>query len=62
MSAPNPPASSQTHCHPDIDELDSAIVTLAARINAASYELLVLVRRFDERGGWLRWGFPNCTE
>ncbi len=47
----NPAANSQTHCHADIDELDSAIVTLAARINAASDELPVLVRHVDERGG-----------
>ena len=39
-----------------------AIVRLAAHINAASYELLVLVRRFDERAGWLKWGFSNCSE
>jgi hypothetical protein len=45
-----------------IDDLDRAIVTLAARINAASHDLLVLIRRFDERGGWLRWGFDNCTD
>jgi len=45
-----------------IDDLDRAIVTLAARINAASHELLVLIRRFDERGGWLRWGFQNCAD
>ncbi len=57
----NPAANSQTHCHPDIDELDSAIVTLAARINAASDERLVLVRRVDERGGWLRCGFPTVA-
>jgi len=57
---------SATQSHPDrhvaIDELDRAIVRLSARINAASYELLVLVRRFDERGGWLKWGFCNCAE
>jgi hypothetical protein len=45
-----------------IDDLDRAIVNLAARINASSYDLLVLIRRFDERGGWLRWGFENCTD
>ncbi len=48
--------------HHSIDELDRAIVTLSARINAASYELLVLIRRFDERAGWLQWGFANCAE
>ncbi|MDZ7769910.1 MAG: hypothetical protein U5K38_12890 [Woeseiaceae bacterium] len=50
--------------HPDasIDALDRAIVTLAARINSATYDLLVLIRRFDERGGWLRWGFDSCAD
>jgi len=45
-----------------IDELDRAIVALSARINSANYELLVLVRQFDERAGWLKWGFLNCTD
>jgi hypothetical protein len=45
-----------------IDDLDKAIVGLSARINAATYELLVLIRQFDERAGWLRWGLANCTE
>jgi len=45
-----------------IDELDRGIVNLAARINAATYELLVLVRQFDERTGWLKWGLANCAE
>ena len=31
-----------------IDELDRAIVNLAARINASTYDLLVLIREFDE--------------
>jgi len=45
-----------------IDDLDRAIVKLAARINTASYDLLILIRRFDERAGWLRWGFENCAD
>jgi len=45
-----------------IDDLDQAIVSLTTRINAATYELLVLIRQFDERVGWLRWGFDNCTD
>ena len=45
-----------------IDDLDKAIVGLSARINAATYELLVMIRQFDERAGWLRWGLANCTE
>jgi hypothetical protein len=53
-------AASSSHLH--IDELDRAIVDLTSRIYASSYDLLVLIRRFDERGGWLRWGFSNCAE
>jgi hypothetical protein len=45
-----------------IDDLDRAIVSLAARINSASHDLLILIRRFDERAGWLRWGFENCAD
>ena len=45
-----------------IDDLDQAIVNLSGRINAATYELLVLIREFDERAGWLQWGLGNCTE
>jgi len=45
-----------------IDELDRGIVNLAARINAATFELLILIRQFDERGGWLKWGLSNCAE
>ena len=47
---------------PSIDDLDRAIVTLAARINAETYELLMLIRQFDERAGWLKWGLGNCAE
>ena len=61
MTTTRSPADPHTDPHPAIDDLDRAIVKLAARINAASYELLVLVRRFDERGGWLKWGFSNCS-
>jgi hypothetical protein len=57
-------ADAATLCdrHPSIDDLDRAIVNLAARINAATYDFLVLIRRFDERAGWLRWSFDNCTD
>jgi predicted restriction endonuclease len=46
-----------------IDELDRAIVTLASRINAETYELLVLIRQFDERALKARdktCTFPGC--
>jgi hypothetical protein len=48
--------------HLAIDALDQAIVTLAARINASTYELLVLIREFDERAGWLKWGLESCSQ
>src|SRR5262245_1187128 len=45
-----------------IDDLDRAIVDLSARINASTYELLVLIREFDERAGFLQWNLANCAE
>lgn len=42
-----------------IEELDQNILTLCTRINAATYELLVMIREFDERAGWLQWGLDN---
>ena len=56
------PAKSPENRLLSIDELDRDIVNLAARINAATYELLVLVRQFDERAGWLKWGLGGCAE
>ena len=43
-----------------IDALDKRILNLCTRLNAATYELLVMIREFDERGGCLRWGL-DCT-
>ena len=45
-----------------IDELDQGILDLCTRINAATYELLGLIREFDERAGWVQWGLKNCAE
>jgi hypothetical protein len=45
-----------------IEDLDRNIFTLCKHINAATYELLVLIREFDERAGWLKWGLKNCAE
>lgn len=42
-----------------IDELDAAIGKLNRTLNATSYQLLVMIREFDERAGWLRWSFPD---
>jgi hypothetical protein len=43
-----------------IEDLDHSILNLCTRINAATYELLVMIREFDERGGCLKWGL-DCT-
>ena len=45
---------------PSTDGLGEAIAELAARLHAATYELLVLLREFDERAGWNN-GFLSCA-
>ncbi len=44
----------------EVERLGDAIAELSARIQAATYELLVLVRTFDEREGWNE-GFRSCA-
>ena len=44
----------------DTDDLGETIAALAARLHAATYELLVLLREFDERSGWNN-GFLSCA-
>ena len=43
-----------------IDALGERIAELAARIHAATYELLVMLREFDEGTGWNN-GFLSCA-
>ena len=50
------------HLSSRVDELDRDILSLCNRINAATFELLVLIREFDERAGWVQWGLSNCAE
>ncbi|MBT8106692.1 MAG: DUF222 domain-containing protein [Gammaproteobacteria bacterium] len=45
-----------------IEELDRNILSLCTRINAATYELLVLIREFEGRGGHLKWSLESCAE
>ena len=45
-----------------VEELDQNILNLCTRINAATYELLVMIREFDERVGFVKWGLENCAE
>ena len=46
--------------HTETDALGDAIAELASRIQAATYELLVMIRQFDECGGWGQ-GFTSCA-
>jgi hypothetical protein len=45
---------------PSTEELGEEIAALAARLHAATYELLVLLRDFDARAGW-NCGFLSCA-
>jgi hypothetical protein len=45
-----------------VDELDAAIGRLVRQMNADSYRMLVLVREFDDRFGWKKWGLKSCAE
>jgi uncharacterized protein DUF222/HNH endonuclease len=45
-----------------IDELDVAIRSLAREMNAETYRMLMLVREFDDRCGWQKWGLRSCAE
>ncbi len=44
-----------------IEALDQTILNLCTRINAATYELLLMIREFDERGGCLKWGLESTA-
>ena len=43
----------------EAESLGNDIAELAARIQAATYELLVMIRAFDQREGWS--GFKSCA-
>ena len=69
MRAASPVATLANHASPhalvlarraDTDDLGETIAALAARLHAATYELLVLLREFDERTGWNN-GFLSCA-
>jgi hypothetical protein len=44
-----------------LERLGDEIAELSAHVDAATYRLLVLIREFDERGGWGN-GFRSCAE
>src|SRR5262245_20944511 len=43
-----------------VEHLGEAIADLAARLHAATYELLIMLRQFDEQNGW-NTGFASCA-
>ncbi|MGH7447249.1 MAG: HNH endonuclease signature motif containing protein, partial [Longimicrobiales bacterium] len=45
----------------ELDRIGDEIATLAAHVHAATYQLLVLLAEFDERGGWGGGGFRSCA-
>ncbi len=53
------PAARPDEAAPHVEALGDRIADLAARIQAATYELLVLIRQFDECGGWE--SFASCA-
>jgi len=47
--------------HPDPTRLAAEITELAAHIHAATFQLLELIRAFDEQGGWKGDGVHSCA-
>ncbi len=45
-----------------IEELDVEICRLTRQMNSETYRLLILVRDFDDRFGWAKWGLRSCAE
>ena len=45
---------------PDVDRLGDQIAELSAHLDAATAQLLDLIREFDDRGGW-NTGFRSCA-
>jgi len=48
--------------HRSLDDLESAIISHAQRMNVFEYEFLLLVREFDVRQGWKAWHLNNCAQ
>ena len=63
LTPPTPPLTPLTATCDNqmpIDALGERIAELAARIHAATYELLVMLRDFDAQAGWNN-GFLSCA-
>lgn len=46
---------------PGTEQLGAEITKLCAYIYAATYQLLVLIREFDEQDGWQQEGLCSCA-
>jgi hypothetical protein len=44
-----------------VERLEAEIRTLAERLAAGTYDLLVLVGELDVRGAWAAWGYLTCA-
>ena len=62
-STPSHPSSHPTPhpVHQDVETLGDEIARLSAHIQAAQYQLLTLLRQFDEAEGWASGGFRSCA-
>lgn len=60
MSANDAPTPATTRT--SVEDLDAAICRMSRDINVAQYRLLLLIREFDDRFGWAKWSFRNCSE
>ena len=54
-----PVADSTPRTERTVDELDAAIGRLVRQMNAECYRMLVLVREFDDRFGWMKWSLQE---
>ena len=59
-SPPREPATAPGHRGAQLARLADRIAELSARIQAATHELLVLIREFDEQDGW--HGCQSCAQ
>ena len=60
-SAGSSPGPLSGLAHQDTEALGDEIARLSAHIQAAQYQLLTLLRRFDEAEGWASGGFRSCA-
>jgi hypothetical protein len=59
-SSPRPDAAIASNAKDATADLGNRIAALAMQLHAATYELLVLLREFDQRTGW-HGGFASCA-